>query len=235
MKTKNPIHMKFAAGLSRALAPSLVTLLALSGLGRAAVIADYNVDFWGGGTPSPGWSYLWNDGAIGTETNYKPLAYWWGEGASYINSGTYPDPITGYAAAGHIPSGSYSHPGTTSIYTIAGYRVQSGEAGTGSISNSTIYIPYAASFDGVEVRVYVNDSLINTLAISSVSGSFDMNLGELAVGDDVYVAWGSGPTLSGDTFQSTYQINTVAVPEPSTAILTGIGLVGLLSRTRRRN
>lgn len=233
MKTKNPIHMKFAAGLSQALAPSLVTLLALSSLGRAAVIADYNVDFWGGGTTSPGWSYLWNDGAIGTETNYKPLAYWWGEGASYINSGTYPDPITGYAAAGHIPSGSYSHPGTTSIYTIAGYRVQSGEAGTGSISNSTIYIPYAASFDGVEVRVYVNDSLINTLAISSVSGSFDMNLGELAVGDDVYVAWGSGPTLSGDTFQSTYQINTI--PEPSTAILTGIGLVGLLSRTRRRN
>jgi hypothetical protein len=62
-----------------------------------------------------------------------------------------------------------------------------------------------------------------------------MNLGNLAVGDDVYVAWGSGPTLSGDTFQSTYQINTVAIPEPSTAILTGIGLVGLLSRTRRRN
>jgi hypothetical protein len=233
MKTKNPIHMKFAAGLSRALAPSLVTLLALSSLSRAAVIADYNADFWGGGTPSPGWSYLWNDGAIGTEANYKPLAYWWAEGGAYLNSGTYPDPITGYAAAAHGPSGGYSHPGTTSIYTIAGYRVQSGEAGTGSISNSTIYIPYAASFDGVEVRVYVNDNLINTLAISSVSGSFDMNLGELAVGDDVYVAWGSGPTLSGDTFQSTYQINTI--PEPSTAILTAIGLVGLLGRTRRRN
>jgi hypothetical protein len=45
MKTKNPIHMKFAAGLSRALAPSLVTLLALSSLSRAAVIADYNADF----------------------------------------------------------------------------------------------------------------------------------------------------------------------------------------------
>lgn len=225
--------MKFAAGLSRALAPSLVTLLALSSLSRAAVIADYNADFWGGGTPSPGWSYLWNDGAIGTEANYKPLAYWWAEGGAYLNSGTYPDPITGYAAAAHGPSGGYSHPGTTSIYTIAGYRVQSGEAGTGSISNSTIYIPYAASFDGVEVRVYVNDNLINTLAISSVSGSFDMNLGELAVGDDVYVAWGSGPTLSGDTFQSTYQINTI--PEPSTAILTAIGLVGLLGRTRRRN
>lgn len=225
--------MKFAAGLSRALAPSLVTLLALSSLSRAAVIADYNADFWGGGTPSPGWSYLWNDGAIGTEANYKPLAYWWAEGGAYLNSGTYPDPITGYAAAAHGPSGGYSHPGTTSIYTIAGYRVQSGEAGTGSISNSTIYIPYAASFDGVEVRVYVNDNLINTLAISSVSGSFDMNLGNLAVGDDVYVAWGSGPTLSGDTFQSTYQINTI--PEPSTAILTAIGLVGLLGRTRRRN
>ena len=232
MKTKNPIHINFAAGVFRALAPSIIALLGLSGLGRAAVIANYFTEFQQS-TPYTGWSYLWNDGAIGTEANYKPLAYWWPEGSAYLNSATYPDPSAGYAAASRYGLG-YSHPGSTSIFSIAGYQVQPGEAGIGSLTSSMIYIPYAGGVsDGVVVNVYVNDTLKGTVPVTTATGgSFDMGLGTLAVGDRVYVAVGSGPTLSADSFQIDYSIDVI--PEPSTAILTAAGLFGLLAGARRR-
>ncbi len=215
------------------MALSCAAVLALGSSARATVIANYNDDFYGGGTWKTGWSYQWNNGAIGTASNYQNLPYWWAGGAAYINSGTYPDPSAGYAAAAHAPSGGYSSPGSTSIFSIAGYQVQPGEAGIGSLTSSTIYIPYAGiGSDGVVVNVYVNDTLKGTVPVTTTTGSFDMGLGTLAVGDRVYVAVGSGSTLDYDSFQVNYSIDVV--PEPSTAILTAAGLFGLLAGARRR-
>jgi hypothetical protein len=187
----------------------LASVLVLGSGVSAGVIADYNGDFWGGGTWKTGWSYLWNDGAIGTESNYKKLGYWWPEGNAYINSGKYPDPnpIIGYAAAAHGPSGGWSCPGSTSTFSIACYQVQTGQAGIGSITSSSITIP-SGKGDGVEVQVYVNNTLKGTVPVTGTTGSFDMGLGALAVGDRVYVAVGSGPTVDYDTFQISYEITT---------------------------
>ena len=232
MKTTNSLLPKTVVRTFRALALSFAVVLALGSSARAAVITNYNTDFWGGGTWHPGWSYQWNDGAIGTASNYKDLAYWWAGGAAYINSGVYPDPTTGYAAAAHAPSGGYSSPGSTSISSIAGYQVQTGQDGIGSLTSSSIYIPNAGLGDGVVVNVYVNDTLQGTVPVTTTTGSFNMSLGTLAVGDHVYVAVGSGLTLDYDSFQVDYSINVV--PEPSTAIMAASGLFALLACARRR-
>lgn len=184
----------------------LTTVLVLGGRASAGVIADYNIDFWGGGTWKTGWSYLRNDGPIGTESNYKKLEYWWPEGNAYINSSKYPDPIFGYVAAAHGPSGGWSCPGSILISSIACYQVQTGQAGPGSITSSSITIPSAGKGDGVVVQVYVNNTLKGTVPVTGTAGSFDMSLGTLAVGDRVYVAVGAGPTVDYDTFQISYQI-----------------------------
>ncbi|MEI8311902.1 MAG: hypothetical protein WCH98_14230 [Verrucomicrobiota bacterium] len=208
MKSTNSLLSKTVVRTFCALALSFAAVLAFGSSARAAVIANYNTDFWGGGTWNTGWSYQWNDGAIGTASNYKNLSYWWGAGAAYLNSGTYPDPTAGYAAAGHGPSGGYSSPGSTAIFSIAGYQVQTGQDGIGSLTSSSMYIPYAGPgfSDGVVVNVYVNDTLKGTVPVTTINGSFNMSLGTLAVGDRVYVAVGSGSTLDYDSFQVNYSI-----------------------------
>jgi hypothetical protein len=233
MNTTNSPLSKSVVRALRALALAFAAVLALGSSARAAVIANYNTDFWGGGTWNTGWSYQWNDGAIGTASNYQNLPYWWAGGAAYLNSGTYPDPSAGYAAAAHAPSGGYSSPGSTSIFSIAGYQVQTGQAGIGSLTSSSMYLPYGGGLsDGVVVNVYVNDTLKGTVPVTTTTGSFNMSLGTLAVGDRVYVAVGSGATLDYDSFQVNYSIDVV--PEPSTAILAASGLFGLLAWARRR-
>ena len=86
------------------------------------------------------------------------------------------------------------------------YQVQPGQAGIGSITNSSITVPNAGDGDGIDVQIFVNDKLKGTVPVTGTAGSFDLSLGTLAVGDRVYVAVGPGATNFYDSFQFSYQI-----------------------------
>lgn len=191
---------------------SLASVLVLGAGASAEVIADYGADFQGT-TPKTGWTYQWNSGPIGTQSNYQRLV-WSGSQDAYIaDAESYPSADqASFVAAGSGVDSSWSHPGSTdsvglaAVFSIACYQVQPGQAGIGSISSSSITVPYALDGDGVEVQIYVNDTLQGTIAATGTRDSFDLSLGTLAVGDRIYVAVGPGATNAYDSFQVSYQI-----------------------------
>jgi len=199
----------------RSLFLSFAAVLGLGGGASAGVIADYGADFQGT-TPKTGWMYQWNGGPIGTRSNYQSLV-WSNDHASYIaDANSYPAPDrASYVSAGSGGHPSWSHTGLPAsggldaVFSIACYQVQPGQAGVGSITNSSIAVPNAGEGDGVEVQIYVNDTLKGTVPVTGATGSFDLDLGKLAVGDRVYVAVGPGATNAHDSFQVSYQISVV--------------------------
>jgi len=200
---------------------SFYLVLAISGAAGAGVIADYRADFTGT-TPATGWAYLWNSaGAIGTETNYTPLV-WYAAGNHYNYDGLGGLPRVNPAAyanlnvnGGHPGRGVGDGGGTytaNDIYPIAGYTIQAGEEGPIYLTNAAVS-GLSTGSNGVDVRVYVNDTLINSFVQpSGPSLGFDVPLGVLSAGDKVFVAVGPNVRDANDTFQLTYRLesNTVA-------------------------
>ncbi|MCX6971531.1 MAG: hypothetical protein NTV93_15440 [Verrucomicrobia bacterium] len=190
---------------------SLAFVLVLASGASAGVVADYGADFHGT-IPKDGWTYQWNNGPIGTQSKYQDLV-WWEYGGRYIATPqVYPDESSpaGYVA---LSKGGNSHPGSSAsegdpeVYAIAGYEVQPGQAGKGSITKSSITVPNTGKgSDGVVVQIYVNDTLKDTIQATGTTDSFDLSLGTLAVGDRVYVAVGPGASSGYDAFQISYQI-----------------------------
>ncbi|MDZ7618268.1 MAG: hypothetical protein U1E05_14780, partial [Patescibacteria group bacterium] len=195
---------------------------------EAAVIADYWLDYIAPSPPSPaqtrvqvradGWDYMWNStAAIGTAANYASLL---STGSSYTSDG------------GSIPSASPAryvhftrtggHPGPGSSqgdssgfdrYAIAAYTVQEGEAGLVQIASSTVGVSSVSS-SGVALHVYVNNALVTRFiqpggSSGTGSGVFNVALGQLAVGDTVYVAVGPNTHDGSDSFSLAYQLETV--------------------------
>jgi len=192
---------------------SLASVLVLGAGASAGVIADYGADFQGT-TPKTGWIYQWNNGPIGTQSKYQRLVWSGSQGAYIADAKSYPAADqSSFVAAGSGMGSSRSHTGSpdsvglAAVFSIACYQVQPGQAGIGSITSSSITVPYAANgWPSVEVQIYVNDTLKGTFPVTGTAGSFDVSLGTLAVGDRVYVAVGPGETNSYDSFQVSYQI-----------------------------
>lgn len=96
----------------------------------------------------------------------------------------------------------------------------------------------------LELEVYVNDTLItpNVILPGNTSNitTFDRSLGNLVAGDIVYVAVGPNADHSSDgfgAFDFTIQAEgdlITAAPEPSSALLLGLGMVGLSVARRRK-
>jgi hypothetical protein len=121
-------------------------------------------------------------------------------------------------------------------YAIAAYTIQAGEGGDVSIANSTLTATdgVGANNDGIDYRIYVNDTLISNGFVTASSLSFNTALGTLKAGDTVYVCIGNNVINYGDHFTLAYQL--VSVPEPKTLALLGFGAAGLLAfawRNRR--
>ena len=200
-------------------------------------------------TPPAGWEYLWNSGgAIGNPANYTAML----ANSSGIYTAGGIDSLPGPAPAanlnlnsnGGVPGGhpglgaTQSEAGGIERFVIAAYTLPAGSLV--SIQNSNVVTTNpntGGSKDGLNVRVYVGNSALAVISSSSAAGvgssaTFNGFLGNLSVGDKIYVAVGSKDDDLFDSFQLQYDI--VAVPEPGSAILVGIGLLILAGFGRRK-
>jgi len=237
----------------RAFIPILAMFLAV-GSTHAGIVASFQADYVAGTTAgqtraersADGWNYMSNTGgAIGTAANYTSLV--WNpntdvitSGGGYtLNSSSYPY-NSNYVG---ILSGGTGHPGPGTLnsgsegisrYAIAAYTIQSGEAGTLTLNNGSISTTATYPED---LRIYVNNTLINSYTVSkSSTTNFSNALGNLNVGDTVYVAVGAGTDHIYGKFQLDYQI--ASVPEPGTLVLFTVGTItcalGALRKKRRK-
>jgi hypothetical protein len=228
-----------------------------------ANVASFGTDFQTGG-PAEGWQYMWNPkGKRNVPSTFAPLE--WSDSANAYNTtgGATPEPhkkkkhrddyLTLHENGGH--------PGRKNRSPIAGYTIQE-EDGNGLYRLADTSIQKADSIaarkeDGLGVLVYVNDTLLGPIASVATDGlpvSFDRELGELSVGDTVWVMVESLKNQSYDSFinfdfsiQKSFPVlaaaatqgvsqltSAVAVPEPHTATFLIAALAGGGLTWRRR-
>lgn len=151
---------------------------------RTPIIADFAADF-NTSTPAPGWNYLWNPTGRGL-TIQRSYAL-----TSQIAGEHMQNAVDLNINRSMITSGAPTTKSTDGIdhYAIAAYTVQPGEAGQASIQNSKITTTDIKGSG--KISIFVNKTLLGSDAISpNSSSSFDIQLGELQVGDTVYLALG---------------------------------------------
>ncbi len=176
--------------------------------GTQQVVAGYQTDFTGG-TPSPGWLYLWNNsGPVGQSGNYTPLQW---NGSYYDSNGEPGLPDASDLAYGNLRNNG-GHPGrgvsrgqTNDRFVIAAYQVD--QAGDYRIVQSQVTHKGCSRGNGIEINVYVNDTLLR----SQINGqgeqtTFDQVLGLLDIGDTIYVALGPNGSGTCDLFKWDFMI-----------------------------
>jgi hypothetical protein len=216
----------------------LTASLALGTAAHAQVIADFSADFpvpTGGsmqpfeGTESPatGWNYLWNpDGVIGVASGYQSLLpntipTWPGFGGAssmFTNVGNvaFNSTAQGNFRFGRISVDSIhaagSTPGTGDYRAIVAYTLQEGEAGGIRIANSSLAKLVATASNGVDLDIYVNDTLISWFSKdgfnSMTAADFDGIVGNLSVGDTVHVTLGRNVDPNNDSSVIDFQLVT---------------------------
>lgn len=175
------------------------------------VITSYRSAFQGP-TQSAGWNYYWNPTtAIGNAAEYQQLKW---TGWNYDNDGISGrnDDQFNYGNlnenGGHPGKGDEQGGVSYDRYVIAAYQV--GQDGVYAIQDS--FIDHTTSScsawsNGDDVRVYVNDGLRLSVPLPKQgSVAFDTALGELAAGDQVYVAIGPNGKDGCDGFSMDYAI-----------------------------
>ena len=228
-------------------------------------VGDYESDFQAG-SPATGWTYAWNPkGKLGKSAAYIPLL--WSESAQAYNTTgaatmtpgpkTHPDDFLSLAA-------DAGHPGNPKYLPMAGYTIQADDgAGFYRLADSSIQKSNStllATEDGLQVLVYVNDTLIGSGQSVLTNGSwtgFDRNLGSLNIGDTIWVMINPLKNQIDDAFFgfdfsiqkliysaqsmmfSAQLMQSAAVPEPTAAALLITAIAAFLPRRtrsmRRRN
>ncbi len=161
--------------------------------------------------PGPGWKYAWSAaGKLGDAATYAPL--YWSESAGVYN--TTGGATQAYDGKSHdddylMLHENFGHPGRGAYAPIVGYTIQADDgAGLYRLVASSITKGDDVSMngeDGLAVSVYLNNTLLGTPVTVSTTGAmadFNRNLGQLAVGDTVYVAIGSAGNQSYDLFRN---------------------------------
>jgi hypothetical protein len=217
-------------------------------------MSGFQSDFQAG-APAAGWKYQWTaSGKSGNSTAYAALK--WSDVAGGYNTTGGATPVWS-GGKGHVDDylvlGAWGgHPGQSNYNIVTSYTIQVDDgAGLYRIANSSIMkgdTTINSGEDGLSLAVYVNNVLKGSSLTVPTSGSllsFDRELGQLAVGDTVYVIIGAGANQNYDSFknfdftlQKYVQVATLAamaaVPEPTTGIQAGLLLVASSMGRRRR-
>jgi hypothetical protein len=207
-------------------------------------VADYAAEFRQG-TPGAGWKYMWNPtGKLGNAAAFAPLIWSSSVGAYNATGGPMQAPSGGRLHADdYLALGSYGgHPGQPGYNVIAGYTIQAEDGGgMYRLAASTLMKADAiasAGEDGLTLMVYVNNALRGSMMTVPTSGAaitFNRDLGQLLVGDTIYVAIGAATNLSNDSFKNfNFQIQRQwsgggayiiqLLPEPTSAVMALAGL-----------
>lgn len=225
-------------------------------------IADYQSDFRADG-PANGWKYAWNPtGKRGNSQAFAPLT-WSDVAQGYNTTGAAtrsPGKKKKHNDDNLVLTATGGHPGQPSYLPIVGYTIQA-EDGAGEYRLVDTSIAKGDGIlskkeDGLGVFVYLNNTLLGPSQLVSTNGlaaSFNRDLGELNVGDTVWVMVDALKNQKFDAFKNfdfTIQrltavssstdpteepSNTVTVfPEPSTAVMLLIALAGYHTVGRRR-
>lgn len=193
----------------------------------SGVIASYRSDFQAGG-PAQGWKYMWNpNGKLGDASKYAALQWSSTEGvynttgaATRVwNGKSHNDDYLMLGADG-------GHPGRPGYYAITGYTIQADDgAGLYQLIGSSIMKSDSVKTgdeDGLDLLLYINNTKLGSLQSVSTTGSmlsFDRDLGQLAVGDTVYVMIGAGKNQNFDLFKSLdfslIRTPQVTIPDPN--------------------
>jgi len=205
-------------------------------------VANFTEDFTLDPTSS-NWKYYWNKpdnwqagsnpgdlstGAIGNVSSYTPLVSagtMLSADGDLIPQNSSPDTFIRLDGSGGHPG----DPGTdTSLdrYVISAYTVST--PGNYYILNSSLNFPNPKG-NGVKVYVHVNskDADLNKTLVGSGALSFDVSLGNLDVGDVIYVAVGANGKTAYDGFQWDFDISTIDdTPETNDYYVSDYGAVG---------
>jgi hypothetical protein len=140
---------------------------------------------------------------------------------------------------------SGGHPGKPNYLPIIGYTIQPDDgAGAYRISDSSIAkwdSMVSTNEDGVGVMVYLNNTILPPAKVAGTNGqvvNFDRDLGQLNVGDKIWVMISAINNQNYDSFKnfdfSIQKLSAVLpIPEPATASLLLIALAGCNLRRRR--
>ncbi|MBT3194050.1 MAG: hypothetical protein HN341_16020 [Verrucomicrobia bacterium] len=187
-----------------------------------------------------GWRLLWNapsawngtntvgnatNGFVGSEADYIPLKWsgtaWAGDGDDDQGNGDVSKWLSLHAAGGHPGEGSGEADTVSNNVDrcpIAAYTVPTN--GTYAIANSTISVAHGGGH--VELLVYVNDTEMVSFAVpGATTRAFDIELGALAGGDDIYVAVSPHSSNANDTF--TWDFDIIVLPSSDSIPVDTLG------------
>lgn len=216
---------------------TLCTSVSLGALPISAdIIADFTADFpasnlgdtqpfEGTESPTAGWNYMWNpDGVVGFAANYQPLVpntltTWPNFGGvspmfTHLGDVAFNSTDQGNFRFGRISltsiHGAGQVPGTGDYRAIVAYTIQNGEEGHISITNSSYAKLVDAASNGVDIDIYVNDTLRSAFSLdgfnSLTATDFDGSLGNLTAGDTVYITVGDNNDPNNDSGVIDFQL-----------------------------
>jgi hypothetical protein len=218
-------------------------------------IADFLGEFRGGG-PAPGWKYLWNPtGKMGADAAFAPLK-WSAVAGAYNTTGA----ATTVWSTGKSHPDDYlmlawwgGHPGRPGYNVIVGYTIQpedgAGEYRLAASALMKLDTTVSPGEDGLTLAVYVNNALRGPSLTADKAGAalvFNRDLGQLAVGDTIYVVIGAGANQNYDGFKNfnfaiqrlmpaVVHFAAAMVPEPASKILLAAAIAGGAARRRRHS